>query len=99
MQHLILLFCGGCAAYGVSALASFVFDGRCLTYPGPDSDGCWPVRLYLDQFLPAYGAAAADLVVLTAGPAQLCRGRPIDPVLRLACRTLGAAFVLSVVLR
>ncbi|WP_155547633.1 hypothetical protein [Amycolatopsis camponoti] len=99
MQHLILLACVGCAACGVSALALLVFDGRCLTYPGPGSDGCWPVRLHLDQFLPAYGTAAAVLVGLTAGPARLCRRRPIDPVIRLAWRILGATFALSMVLR
>ncbi|MEV7043953.1 hypothetical protein [Amycolatopsis sp. NPDC051061] len=96
--HLTLLFCLGCCAYGVSALALLVFDGRCVTR-GPNIHGCWAVRLHLDQFLPVYGTAIALLIGLTAGPAQIYRRRPVVPVIRLAWQIFGFAFALSLVLR
>ncbi len=97
VAHLVLLFCAGCAAYALSGFALLYFDGDCLTHP--DTDGCWPVRLHLDQFLPLYATVAALLVGISAGAARLRRHRTITPVIRLIWLILASALAMALILR
>lgn len=97
IQHLLLLFVSGVAAYGFSLIALLLLDGRCVA-KGYDVAGCSPVRLHLAQFLPVYAALVAVLIGVIAG-VRLARNRTrLEKVFTLDWLVLGTGTLLALLL-